>query len=173
MKWSVLILLLLLPFLCFSQIEVFLLMEDQYTNKRIKYYVGQTLKFTTIYDPDNWQKARIKEISPEHDMVLFKDQYVHINEFHKIGSVNSNAQFAGNLLYGAGASIAVIGGLGYVSDGLYSDAVVSVVIGGLIAFIGRQIKKIFGHRKHKLEKKWIELRIVDTRFFVPGEAPRL
>ena len=171
MKWSFLIPLFLLPFLGNSQIDIFLLLEDQYSGTKIKYFVGQTIRFTTTYDPDNWQKDVIKEISPENNMVVFDNQFLHIHEFYKIATNNSGANFAGNMLYGFGASIAVVGGLGYGTDGQFRDALISVAVGGLLTIIARQIKKIFGRRKHRLENKWVDLRIVDTRFSVPEGTP--
>lgn len=152
-----------------GQIDVFLLLEDPIHNKRIKYYQGQRIEFTTTYDPDNWQSSVIQGFSPEEDLLIFNDGYYHVNDIHSIQTRNKGATALSNLIFGFGSSIAVIGGIGYASDGLANEAVGSVAVGGIFVVIGHFIKKLFGKRRHKVKKKFMDLRIIDTRFSVPED----
>ncbi len=153
----------------YGQIDVFLLLEDPINNKRIKFYQGQSLEFTTTYDPDNWQVTQIKGFSPEENILIFDNGYYHVDDIHSIRTTNVGASLFGNIIYGFGASVAVIGGIGYGVEGNGKDAIASVGVGGLIAVIGHFIKKLFGKRRHKMQKKHIDLRIIDTRFSVPPD----
>lgn len=159
--------LFIFPFILNGQIDVFLKLENQYNNKTQRFYISQEIEYSTIYDPGNWRKETIKNIIPEEDLIIFRSGYYHINEIHSLRTVNRPTVALGNILYGFGSSVVVMGGIGYASSGEIGTALGSVGIGGVIAAIGHFVKKLFGKRRHRIEKNRVDFRIIDTRFTVP------
>lgn len=149
--------------------QIYLQLEKANTLDVQKYQAGETIKFRLKQFEENWVTAKIVEILPTDDAIVFYDQIVHLDEITHFEYQRPWANASGKILMGFGSSWLIFGGAieGLASIGAiesnYRFGTDTAIIGGSTLISGFLINKLWSKAVKKMNKN-NRLRIIDVTF---------
>ncbi len=168
-KWILSLVLLASATLSYGQQAlqpIYIQVEEINSTDLIKYYLGQTLTYSTKEYPDTWRKSKIVNIIPEDNLIVLQDNYLRPEEIHSLQRNNKGVLIFGHALSKFAAGWLVFGAYASIADQGYKMSWTEVVIGVVAAFIGKGMRKLFGKKKYPMDK-FYRVRIMDIRFPQP------
>jgi len=147
--------------------QIYLQLERANSTETIKFYEGDYLQFKLKEYPKTWRNEEILVIKPEENIIVFEDNFYHIEDLHSIRLSKKWAKSVGTKMMLFSASWFVFGGIGTLAsgEGGYKMSEREIIIGGLFASVGYFIRTVFSKKKIKLNK-WKRLRIIDLRMSI-------
>lgn len=147
-----------------AQIGIHLQIEVINSTDIVKFYVGDKINYRVADYPDTWRRQRITDILVEDNVIVFEDDFIHIDDFVGIRVVDGGAVAVGSALFTFGASWNIFGIIASLtSDFEYRGRDVAIGFGSLAT--GWLINKLFKYDNYNL-KKGARLRIIDARLFI-------
>lgn len=147
-----------------AQLGIYLQIEIINSPKTIKFSSGDKINFKTVDYPDDWQKELITEILVDENVIVFQNDFIHIDQFTKLRIPNRGAQFLGKSLFTFGSAWSFFGILADLA-GDFQFRGRELVIGASTIATGYTINKVFNYKSFNV-KRGARLRIVDLRFSV-------
>jgi hypothetical protein len=146
--------------------QVFLQLERKFEVKAYKYGVGDILHFQATMQSGDWQRREIEQVFPAEKYIVFTDGYVPLDEIYKVQIENKPARMAGYMFTAFGAGWVLFGGIAHVATP-NNFGTRDAVIGGLSLGLGSLLTHVISKKVFTIGPR-ARLRIVDTRFPIPG-----
>lgn len=152
-------------------IPVYLQLNDQLTNKQLRYYPGMKLRYKTKEYPDTWRKQRIRGFIPEEDLIIFEEGYLKTSDIIAIRKPKGTwGQRIGITMMTVGVGVAFWGTVSPLADNSGEKfSFWPALIGGAVTGLGWLISKT-GRRQKFTIGKHTQLRIMDIRFPEPSRT---
>lgn len=145
-----------------GQLGIFLQIELVNSPKTIKFSSGDMIEFKTKRFPNDWQKAEIKQILVDDQVIMFDYDFIPLDDFTSMRIQNKPASAMGFSLLTFGTTWTGYGLIASIfTDFQYRGR--DLVIGAMTLGSGLLINKFFRFNKYNL-KKGARLKIVDVRF---------
>lgn len=147
--------------------QIYLQLERSGWTETIKFYEGDILQFKLKEYPKTWRNEEILAIKPDENILVFEDNFYHIDQFHTIRINKKWAKTAGTYMMLFSGSWFTFGGIATLAsgEGGYKMSSREIAIGGIFASVGYFLRTLFSRKKFKLNKKK-RLRIMDLRMQV-------
>lgn len=160
MKWYNSILIFLFLFTT-AHAQVFIQIEKKNSPKSIKLSQGDMIEYKLVEYPDVWKKSEIIEIIPESKTIILEENFHKVEDFAAFRTNRKIVLGLGKKLIQFGLVWYVYGGVAVLADG-FEFGETQVIIGTVPIALGFIMRKFFGKRKFRFDKKY-SLRIVDLR----------
>lgn len=148
--------------------QIYLQLEVFNKAETIKYSKGEYIQFQKASTGDQWYNIAIQDILVDDGIILFENDFIRVEDISKVKRTNMGAQLAGKSLMTFALSYVVYGviiELFTENEGINTVNLSIAAGAGTSGFI---MNKIFGTKTYWIGKT-SRMRIIDLRFFVPGE----
>lgn len=135
--------------------------EDPKEVKAIRYFEGQKLTFRSVLNGDEWQTKKIKKILVEESVIVFDQDFIHINQITHVRENIAIRQIIGKILTTFGSAWLLYGGIAIVF-GLPNVVARDLLIGGVAIVSGWLIQRL--SRKVYTMGKNGRIRLLDISF---------
>lgn len=135
--------------------------EDPKKVETIRYFEGQKITFRTVETGKEWKTRKIKRILVEESVIVFDQEFVHINQITHVKEKIALRETVGNLLITFGSAWLLYGGIAIVF-GLPNVVARDLIIGGVAITSGWLIQKL--SRKVYTMGKNGRIRLIDISF---------
>jgi len=161
--WKVIISIIAI-FLCSPSVnsQEFVQLEVFNSTQTIKYAPGQKLVFKTKEFPKEWQKRKIERIMYDENIIIFPNGMIHLEDITHVKTRNMVALSLARLLYVAGGTALIYGGIGDLVTGQFSPGLILYTAGPV--GLGFFLEKVVTPKVYHLGKN-SRLRLLDLRMF--------
>jgi hypothetical protein len=148
--------------------QVYVQLEIFNDPKAIKYSVGDQITYQASYDPGVWNKGRIDQILVDENTLILNNEILELKYVTDFMLFRNSVKYLTGTVQSFGLIWLVQGSLAAVFGKNTTWSSVLSIGGG--SFVGAWIfRKLFYKVPVKINDK-NRLRIIDTRFFIPGKT---
>lgn len=135
--------------------------EDPKQVETIRYFEGQKLTFRSVLNGDEWQTKKIKKILVAESVIVFDQDFIHIDQITHVRESIAMRQIIGKILATFGSAWLLYGGIAIVF-GLPNVVARDLLIGGVAIVSGWLIQRL--SRKVYTMGKNGRIRLLDISF---------
>ena len=135
--------------------------EDPKKVETIRYFEGQKITFRTVESGKEWETRKIKRILVDESVIVFDQEFVHINQITHVKEKIVLREVVGKILMTFGSAWLLYGGIAIVF-GLPNVVARDLIFGGVAITSGWLIQQL--SRKVYTMGKNGRIRLIDISF---------
>lgn len=149
-----------------SKAQKFLQIEIPNQVETVRYKVGDKLKYRTQGSGKEWQSGRIKSILVDENVIIFENEFVHLDQISHIKERIQSRYIAGGILGAFGAGWLLYGGIALLFK--LPNVMAKDLIVGVVALAAGWVFQKFSTKTYSIGKN-ARLRLIDITFPLPAK----